>query len=86
VYAVYLQEGWDAEFSTLDRSVQSRILRKIEQMKEKPARKHLKTGLGYFVEKVGQYRIVFVNDEKSQTKYVYFVGSHKSYERWIGMR
>ena len=86
MYAVYLQYGWDSEFVNLDRSTQDRIFRKIERMKEKPARKHLRNGAGYFVEKVGQYRIVFVNDENTKAKYVYFVGCHKSYERWIGMR
>ena len=86
MYKIFLQAGWDTQFSALDKSVQMQILKKIEQMKEKPPRKHLKDGLGYFVEKVGQYRIVFVSDEKEMAKYVYFVGDHKNYNRWLGTR
>jgi len=34
------------------------------------------------VEELGQYRIAFYQNEETRTKEVYFVGTHKQYEKW----
>lgn len=49
-------------------------------MKEGANFRHLKFGLDYFVAEIGQYRIIFKEQENSRD--IYFVGNHKQYEEW----
>lgn len=54
-------------------------------MQDMPPRRHLKFGRVENVEEFGQYRIAYVTDEEEKVKVVYFVGTHKEYERWLGL-
>ena len=43
-------------------------------------------GLPYFVIEVGQYRIVYKYYEEKELKIIYFIGTHKEYEKWYSGR
>ena len=64
----------------LDKPVRERLIRRIARMGNEPAGRHLRHGMGFFVEESGQYRIVYTCD--CGVKSIYFVGSHKDYEKW----
>jgi mRNA-degrading endonuclease RelE of RelBE toxin-antitoxin system len=83
-YEIIFGEGWERFFSFLDNSVKKNILRRIGRMAEMPPGRHLRFGSGFFVEEIGQYRILYAVD--GQTKIIYFVGTHKDYEKFIGLR
>jgi hypothetical protein len=42
-------------------------------------------GAGYFVEEVGQYRVAYTSNEAEGVRSFYFVGTHKEYNRWLGI-
>ena len=86
MYKIIFGEGWNNYFSKLDKSVQVKIIKKIEKMRSKPSGRHHKYGFGTNVEEIGQYRIVYVTDEKEKIRIIYFVGTHKDYEKWLGLR
>jgi len=44
----------------------------------------MRSGLDFFAEEVGQYRIVFTCE--ANQKVVYFVGNQKDYEKWYSKR
>ncbi len=83
-YGIIFADGWEHHFSALDNSVKRNILHKIEQMREKPPGRHLRFGTDFFVEEMGQCRILYVVD--GNLKVIYFAGTHKDYERYIGLR
>ncbi len=82
-WALKFKPGWDEHFKKFDRSVQQQILHKFEKMKQPLAARGLHSSR-YLVEEVGQYRIAFVQDEETRTKYIHFIGNHSQYEKWYG--
>ncbi len=74
--------SWDKHYSSLDKSIKIRILKKLDQLKAKEKSRHLGLGLPFFVEEVGQYRIVFKQDDVAKIKEIYFIGDHKQYQDW----
>jgi mRNA-degrading endonuclease RelE of RelBE toxin-antitoxin system len=83
-YDIIFADSWDRYFSVLDNSVKGKILHKIEQMREKHPGRHLRFGADFFVEEMGQYRILYAVD--GNLKIIYFAGAHKDYEKYIGLR
>ena len=81
-YSIAYEPGWDEFFEKFDSSVQERVWKKIQQLKQGLKHRHLKHGLPYFVEEAGGYRIVFKVFEMQKIKEVCFVGDHKQYEKW----
>jgi len=69
----------------LELDMKERVKKKLLQLKYLPSR-HLQYGVDYFVKEVGQYRIVFKSDDKTRVRKFYFVGKHKEYEKFIGIR
>ncbi len=68
---------------SLDTPVRIRILKKTTQLqREDLDSRHLRAGLPFFVEDIGQYRVCFEKDEQNKKKIVRFVGDHKEYEKW----
>jgi mRNA-degrading endonuclease RelE of RelBE toxin-antitoxin system len=84
IYDIIFADNWERYFSALDNSIKRKILHKIEQMKEKPPGRHLRFGADFFVEEMGQYRILYAVD--GNLKVIYFAGTHKDYEKYIGIR
>ena len=81
-YALVYDEDWNKHFRDFDKTIQVRLIKKLEQLKIKGKSRHLGHGVPFFVEEVGGYRIVFTVDEASKTKKIWFVGNHKQYEKW----
>ncbi len=80
-YRAEFDQDWPRYFGALDNSIKERIAKKIEKILEYPIKRHLKK-ISFFVDEVGQYRIVYrVFDETKQLRF-YFVGTHKEYEKW----
>ena len=80
MFAIHFQEDAERNLLMLDASTRERILKRIDRMRNEPPGRHMKHGLPYFVEEAGQYRIVY--ELEGNLKNIYFVGDHKSYERW----
>lgn len=81
LYRLDFNPGWDRYFKDFDKSVQHRILAKLEQMKQPLPARGLHASR-YRVEEVGGYRIAFIQDDQDRTKRIHFVGNHKQYEKW----
>jgi mRNA-degrading endonuclease RelE of RelBE toxin-antitoxin system len=79
-YKVTVNETVSRKLLKMDGAVRERLIKVIAMMRSTEPGRHLKHGLDFFVEEVGQYRIVFrcINQEKR----VHFVGDHKEYEKW----
>lgn len=75
------RKGWDRRFKKFDKATQQKILKKLDQMKQPLSSRGLHSSR-YQVEEVGQYRIAFIQDEKTRTKNIHFIGDHKQYEKW----
>lgn len=84
-YALEFDEGWDAYFKRLDKGMRGRVWKKVQQLKQAPASRHLKQGPDFFIAEIGQYRIAYRVFEPRKVKRIYFVGDHKEYEKWLGM-
>lgn len=80
-WRIEFKPGWDIYFKKFDKSVQEQIQKKFEKMKQPLLARGLHSSR-YQVEEIGQYRIAFIQDEESKTKYIHFVGNHKQYEKW----
>ncbi len=81
-YQILFSEDAYHMFKRLDKSIKSKIIKAIDGIKVKDSGKRLKGHSNFIVKKVGQYRIVYVIDNKDMVKVVYFVGDHKEYEKW----
>ncbi len=80
-YKAEFDQDWPRYFDVLDNSIKERIAKKIGKILEYPIKRHLKN-ISFFVDEVGQYRIIYrVFDETKQVRF-YFVGTHKEYEKW----
>ena len=80
---IIFSDSFRNNFVHLDKPIQKRILKKLEQLKnpEKISR-HLKRNTRFFVEEIGQFRIVF-EFIASQKIILIFVGTHKEYEKFF---
>lgn len=71
------------ELLSLDFSVRLRIEKKLKQLRREdlPSR-HLKHGSSFFIAEIGQYRVAYKTRVDLRLERIFFVGDHKSYERW----
>ena len=81
-YIVLVEDWAEKELAKIDKSERQPILKKLAQLQNDDPARHLKKGLPFFVAEAGQYRICFNVDDKKMEKRVYFIGSHKDYEKW----
>ncbi|MFH0818149.1 MAG: hypothetical protein V1909_05980 [Candidatus Micrarchaeota archaeon] len=80
IFEVIVQEDQRKALMAIDKSIREKIIKRITRMRNEPPGRHLKLGLDYFVESVGQFRIIYIVEDNR--KEVYFIGDHKEYERW----
>jgi len=80
-WKITFSPGWDKHFSKLDTNTQKLILKKLEQMAQ-PLNARKLHNSKYYIEEVGQYRIVFTENEINLEKQIFFIGDHKQYEKW----
>jgi len=83
MHVLLYDEKWDLYFQDLSPDIQARPLKKLDRIREGLPGRHLRHGLPFFVEEVGQYRICYTQDEASRTRKIYFAGDHKQYGRWL---
>ena len=82
IYNANYDEDWPKYFAKLDNTIKERVARKIEKILEFPQKRHLKKGARFFVDEIGQNRIIYRLFDGSNEVRFYFVGNHKEYERW----
>lgn len=80
MYELDYADDWDKYFKKMNKDVQIKIWKKIEQLKEIDKIRHMKLGLPYFVVETNQYRISF--KQQGNKRIIYFTGNHKQYEKW----
>ncbi len=66
----------------LDNSIKEQAAKKISKILEFPEKRHLKKGAKFFVDEIGQHRILYRVFEENDEVRFYFVGKHKEYEKW----
>ncbi len=88
MYVLEYDQDWYGYFDRLPLDIQKRFFKRREKYRIFPASgfRHEKHGLNYFVDEIGQYRILFTSDENSKTRRFYFIGDHKEYEKFLGAR
>jgi len=80
MYELDYKDDWDKYFKKMNKEMQLKIWKKIEQLKELESARHLKLGLPFFVVETNQYRITF--RQIGNTRTIWFAGNHKQYEKW----
>ncbi len=80
-YKAEYDQEWLEYFGTLDESIKIKVVKKLARILKYPFKRHLKKSL-FFVDEMGQYRIVYHIFEQTKTVRFYFVGTHKEYEKW----
>jgi mRNA-degrading endonuclease RelE of RelBE toxin-antitoxin system len=83
MYAAEFDQGWPQHLQRLDGEIRVRVAKKMKKILEHPQKRHLK-GASFFVDEMGQYRIVYKVFEENEKVRFYFVGKHKEYEAWYG--
>jgi mRNA-degrading endonuclease RelE of RelBE toxin-antitoxin system len=86
MYSIKFDRKWKEYFQELPDDIKERVAKKIKRIMEGLPGRHLRFGVDFFVEEVGQYRICYKSDEVKKIRTFYFVGTHKDYEKWIGIR
>lgn len=81
MYKAKFDQEWPKYFSELDETVKERIAKKIDKILVYPNKRHLSKS-SFFVDEVGQYRIIYMIFEQNKMVIFYFVGTHKEYEKW----
>jgi mRNA-degrading endonuclease RelE of RelBE toxin-antitoxin system len=84
VWEITFDEDWEKYWEQLPREQHQRITKKLLELKEEKKFRHLKLGKPHFVIEIGQYRVCFTED--GNTRRLMFVGDHKEYEKWLGIR
>ncbi|MCR4335161.1 MAG: type II toxin-antitoxin system RelE/ParE family toxin [archaeon] len=82
MYKPTFHKDWPEHFSKLEHLIKERTSKKIQKILEHPQKRHLESRAKYFVDKVGQYRILYMIFEEKQEVRFFFVGNHKEYEKW----
>jgi mRNA-degrading endonuclease RelE of RelBE toxin-antitoxin system len=82
IYTIKYDEEWKEHFNKLDHESKIRIVKKIKKILEFPKKRHLGGKAKFFVDEVGQNRILYRIFEENNEVRFYFVGKHKNYEKW----
>ncbi len=82
MYKATFHKDWPEYFDKLDNQIKERTAKKIQKILERPQKRHLGGNAKYFVDEIGQYRILYmVFEEKKEVRF-FFIGNHKEYEKW----
>ncbi len=86
MYMPEFDENWNDHFQKLPEEMQVRVAKKVKRILEGLPGRHLRFGVDFFVEELGQYRICYRSFEARKARKFYFVGTHKEYEKWVGIK
>lgn len=81
-YSVSIEDNARNALLDLDKSIRETLLKRIKRMEKEPPGRHLKKGFPFFVVESGGFRIAYKCDELKKEKIIFFIGNHKSYEKW----
>jgi mRNA-degrading endonuclease RelE of RelBE toxin-antitoxin system len=84
MFEIGFDQDWHKYLKKVPLEQHKRLFKKIQELKEDKTFRHLKLGSPYFVLEVGQYRICFIEETNQRT--LLFIGNHKEYEKWLGLR
>ncbi|MBU2100294.1 type II toxin-antitoxin system RelE/ParE family toxin [Candidatus Micrarchaeota archaeon] len=82
MYKATFHKDWPDYFDKLENTVKEHVSKKIQKILEHPKKRHLGGGAKYFVDEIGQHRILYMVFEEKQEVRFFFVGNHKEYEKW----
>lgn len=82
MFEATFDEDWPYYFDLLENELKMRIFKKLKKILEHPKKRHLKKNADFFVDEVGQNRIIYRVFESQNLVRFYFVGNHKEYEKW----
>lgn len=82
IYKAAYDEDWPDYFGKLEKEIKERVAKKISKILEFPKKRHLGQKASFFVDEVGQHRILYRVFEETKEVRFYFVGNHKEYEKW----
>jgi hypothetical protein len=81
-YVALYDDDWGKYFNKYSNELKIRIVKKISKILEYPEKRHLKSGARFFVDEIGQSRLLYrVFEDTKQVKF-YFIGDHKEYEKY----
>jgi len=81
LWTIVYDRNWDIYFCKLDKAIKSRILKKIQQLKQDISARHLYQ-INFFILEVNQYRVAFFENKLTKTRTIVFIGNHTQYEEW----
>jgi len=81
MYTIKFKPEYLRRLEKLDIRVQKRSKKIIDKLKYPKKRRYLKKGNPYFVEELGQYRILYKLIEIDKIIELLFIGNHKEYEK-----
>ncbi|MBM3228919.1 hypothetical protein FJZ26_00655 [Candidatus Parvarchaeota archaeon] len=80
-FEVLLTDEALATLNKLDKSVRERVKKKLEALSHLRPSRTLKKHGDIWVLEIGDYRALYLIDNKSRTKTVFFIADHKEYEK-----
>ena len=86
MYSSEFDPKWKERFARLPEDLKGRVVKKMKQILGGLPGRHLRFGVDFFVEEVGQYRICYKSYEDRKVRRFYFVGDHKEYEKWVRIK
>ncbi|MCD6229313.1 MAG: hypothetical protein J7K00_00735 [Candidatus Diapherotrites archaeon] len=82
MYQASFDEDWPKYFNKLEHAIKEHAAKKIKKILVSPQKRHLKKGARFFVDEIGQYRLIYRIFEENNEVRFYFIGNHKEYEKW----
>lgn len=88
MYTLRFDEDWSKYYKKVPPDIQKRFKKRLKKYETFPtvSFRHAKHGVEFFTDEIGQYRVCFASDENSKIRRFYFIGDHKEYEKFIGIR
>jgi mRNA-degrading endonuclease RelE of RelBE toxin-antitoxin system len=82
MYDIKYKPEYIKRLAKLEIKIQIRSKKVTDKLKQAKKRRHLKKGNPYFVENLGQYRILYKLYEDEKIIELLFIGTHKEYEKY----
>ena len=80
-YCVLLTDEALAVLNKLDESVRERVKKRLKALSTLQPARTLKKHGEVWVLGIGKYRAMYLIDENTKTRTVFFIGNHKEYEK-----
>jgi mRNA-degrading endonuclease RelE of RelBE toxin-antitoxin system len=81
IYSVQLSEEALSQFNDLDNSIKLRIKKYLQKLKTAKDTRTLRGNPDIWVVQVGSYRILYLINNQTQLKTIFFIADHRKYEQ-----